>query len=383
MTGARVHDFDLHGLVGVRLLDAEPADVARVTRQLGPVHHDLDREPDVVVRFVDEATTRPVTHVGLGDTGFNEDGFFVLRGKDGIPARARIPFADIGRQPEIVCERAMPAVPHLLAIVNLTALAHGVLPLHASAFTVDGVGVLVTGWAKSGKTESLLAAVRAGGEYVGDEWIYLTPDGDMSGVPEPIRLWAWHLDQRPEVLARQPARDRGRLTAWRGLAGLVARGAGSHLPGAGVARKAAPVVARQAYLQVPPAELFGADRVALRGHLDAAVLVLSHDAPEIVSRSAAAREISGRMAASLLDERSPLMAHYRQFRYAFPGQTSHAVENAARREARLLAEIFDARPAAVVAHPYPCDIDALGREVVRVARGLAQPAPARPEGAAS
>lgn len=378
-----VHDFDLHGLVGVRLVDAEPDDVARVTRQLGPLQAELGREPDVLVRFVDRATTRPVTHVGLGDTGFNEEGFFVLRGRDGVAARARIPFADIGRQPEIVCERTMPAVPHLLAIVNLTALAHGVLPLHASAFNIDGIGVLVTGWAKSGKTESLLAAVRAGGEYVGDEWVYLTRDGGMSGVPEPIRLWAWHLDQHPEVLARRTIRDRGRLAAWRGLAGLVSRAAGSPLPGAGVARKAAPVVQRQAYLQVPPAELFGADRVVLRGSLDAAVLVVSHDEPDIVSRPAAHREISGRMAASLRDERSPLLAHYRQFRYAFPDQTSHAVENAARRESRLLSDLFDGRPAGVVAHPYPCDIDALGRQVVRVARGLAQSAPARPEGAAS
>jgi len=47
-------------------------------------------------------------------------------------------------------------VPHLLAVINLTALAKGVLPLHASAFTYRGLGVLATGWAKGGKTETLL-----------------------------------------------------------------------------------------------------------------------------------------------------------------------------------------------------------------------------------
>lgn len=382
----RSYDFDLHGIVGVRLLDAEPEDLATVTHQLGPLLRDLEREPDVHVRFVDRATSRAVTHVGLGDTGYNAEGFFVLRGRGGAAARARIPFADIGHRPEIVCERAMPAVPHLLAIVNLTALAAGILPLHASAFNVDGRGVLVTGWAKSGKTESLLAAVRAGGEYIGDEWVYLTPENEMLGVPEPIRVWAWHLEQLPEVLGRRSLRDRGRLATWRGLDSLVSRGAALTLPGTGLASKAAPLVGRQAYLQVPPAELFGPDRVALRGSLDATVLVLSHDDEDIVIRRAGAREVSGRMAASLLDERSPFLAHYRQFRYAFPEQSSHAVENASRREMRLLAELFDDRPAGVVAHPYPCDIDALGRAVLSVARDVARAGRAAPdaaEGAAS
>ena len=35
----------------------------------------------------------------------------------------------------------LPAVPLLIPIVNLTALANGALPMHASAFTHDGVGV--------------------------------------------------------------------------------------------------------------------------------------------------------------------------------------------------------------------------------------------------
>jgi hypothetical protein len=30
-------DYDLHGLAGIRLLDAAPADAAAVTRQLGPI----------------------------------------------------------------------------------------------------------------------------------------------------------------------------------------------------------------------------------------------------------------------------------------------------------------------------------------------------------
>ncbi|HEX6248363.1 MAG TPA: hypothetical protein VFZ64_10870 [Nocardioidaceae bacterium] len=384
----RTYDFDLHGIVGVRLVDATHADLATVTRQLGPLRGDLAGAPDITVRFVDRATASPLTHVGIGDSGYNDDGFFVLRRVGGTTARARIPFADVGRGLEVVCERAMPAVPHLLALVNLTALAKGVLPLHASAFTLDGLGVLVTGWAKSGKTETLLAAVGRGACYVGDEWVYLTRDGNMYGVPEPIRVWDWHLDQKPDILARRPRRDRARLATWRGLGTLAATAASTPLPGAGLIRRGAPVVARQAYLQVPPEELFGAHRVRLHGRLDAAVLVMSHQDDGLVTRDAGPEEISRRMASSLADERATLLVHYRQYRYAFPELSSSAVENAGRREARLLTAIFDDRPAAVVAHPYPCDIAALGDAVVRAAHGVArhEVSPtdrARHEGAAS
>lgn len=361
------YDFDLHGIVRVRLLDATTADLATVRRQLGPLQADVTGQPDITVRFVDTATTKPVTYVGVGDTGYNEDGFFILRGKGGARAKAMVSFATIGRGPEIVCERAMPAVPHLLAVLNLTALAKGVLPLHATAFTHDGLGVLVTGWSKSGKTESLLAAMAGGAEYVGDEWVFLGPEGQMWGLPEPIRVWAWQLEQQPDLLAARPVQDRRRLSTWRALSGLARAGGSASLPGAGLVRRGVPLIERQAYLQVPPAELFGADRVALRGTLDAVVLTMSHEAPATVTRAAGSTEISERMKASLAEERAPFLAHYRQFQYAVPGAACAAVDEAPAREARLLSALFDDRPASVVAHAYPCAIAELGEAVLEAA----------------
>ncbi len=356
-------DFDLHGVVGIRLVDASARDVATVRRQLGPIAKPLDREPDITVRFVDTATTRPLTFVGLHDGGFNEEGFFALQGKGGVAAKARIPFEQIGSQPEFVCERAMPAVPHLLAVINLTALTKGVLPLHASAFTARDTGVLVTGWAKSGKTESLLACMNEGATYVGDEWVYLTEDRQMVGIPEPIRLWAWHLEQLPHLAAARSRGERLGLSAWKTMAALATRGSKSTLPGSGLMRKGAPVIERQAYLQIAPEELFGADAVTLRGNLDTVVLVLSHDSPEIVIESTKPSEVSGRMAASLAYERAQFMTHYRQFRYAFPAASNAVVESADSLESDLLAGLLDRLPSAKVLHPYPCDIAALGRAV--------------------
>ncbi len=358
------YDFDLHGLVGVRLLDASPEDAAKVERQLGPLRGTLERDPDITVRFVDSATEAPLTYAGLGDGGFNADGFFVLRGKGGAPGKAKIPFDRIGRRPELVCERRLPAVPHLLAVINQTALSKGVLPLHASAFTTaEGTGVLVVGWAKGGKTESLLGNMTAGAHYVGDEWIYLASDGYMVGLPEPIRLWAWHLRQMSSLLAARPRRDRMVLSAWQVAAATVDKAAATTWPGAGLVRRGAPLVARQAYLQVPPAELFGPAAMDLRGHCDAIVLVVNHDSPQIVARDVETAEIAGRMAGSLVEERTAFLSHYHQFCFAFPDRTSAVISAAEAVERELLGSMLNARPGSKVLHPYPCDIHELGRAV--------------------
>jgi hypothetical protein len=362
-----VQDFDLHGIVGIRLLDATVGDIAKVQRQLGPLQATLDRDPDITIRFVDRATTKTVTYAGLNEGGFNEDGFFVLQGRDGVIAKVLLPFEQIGHDLRISCERAMPMVPDLLAIINLIALTKGVLPLHASAFSIEGTGVLITGWAKAGKTETLLGCMNQGARYIGDEWVYLTPDGSMLGLPEPIRLWAWHLEQFPEILHARRRRDRMRLSVWN-RAALSAGRLSRMFPGAGVLRKGTPVITRQAYLQVPPEELFGADAMQLKGPLDVVVLVLNHDSPQIVSQPVSPAEVAGRMAASLATERTQFMEHYDQFRYAFPDRVSDVVERAHETETALLRQVLEGRPAAKVLHPYPCDITELGNAVMQAVR---------------
>jgi hypothetical protein len=246
-------DFDLHGIVGIRVLDARRTDVDTLTRQLSPLTAPLAREPDITVRFVDELDeARPMTYATWPNSAGTEDTFYLLRGKDGVAVRTRFPMDDVGDRCEIVCERRAGHVPHLLAVINMTALRRGVLPLHASAFTYRGVGVLATGWGKGGKTETLLAFAARGARYVGDEWVYLTPDGGMHGVPEPIRLWNWHIEQLPELRASLPVATRARLRSLPAVASSAA-GLSARLRGlpASVLRRTAPVLRRQAFVQVP------------------------------------------------------------------------------------------------------------------------------------
>lgn len=348
--------FDLHGVVRVRLPDPRPEDVEVVRRQLGPLEADPPAGPDdVTVRFVDRLETDgPLTYVGYPEAGFDRDGFHLLRGKHGAPARTRIPFQDVGvRRCDIVAERGVGAVPHLLAVVNHVALAKDVLPLHASAFLLDGTGVLATGWSKGGKTETLLAFAARGARYVGDEWVYLTTDGEMFGLPEPIRLWHWHLRQLPDVWHGLGAATRARLTVLDASASAAERMAGRLPRASSVLRRAAPVLRRQAFRQIAPQALFGPDGTAPRAPLDAVLLVTSHDRPDVVCRPVSGDEVADRMRASLAEEREPFRAHYRQFRFAFPDRSSDVVERADETEAKLLTRLLGGRPAYEVSHPYP------------------------------
>jgi hypothetical protein len=354
-------DYDLHGCVGIRLEGATAAEERAVTRQLGPIRTPLAREPDLVIRFVDRlAVGAPLRLLGVDDVGFGDDAFVVLRSRQKSRARVQIPLERVGGRCEIVCERGLSAVPHLVAIVNLTALANGALPLHASAFLWNGTGVLATGWAKGGKTEALLAFLTEGASYLGDEWVYLSGDGRrMFGIPEPIRVWDWQIQDVPWLHARLRPGDRARLAALRGVSravGGLAQGSGGP---ARFARRVQPLVDRQRWVQTPPRETFGAERCVREGVPEKLFFVASHEAPEVVVRPADPLAIARRMVFSLAEERSELLSLYRKFRFAFPGTRNAFLEDCEARERALLERALGGLEAYEVLHPYPVSIPAL------------------------
>ena len=354
-------DYDLHGIVAVRLLGAGPAEERLVTRQLGPIRAALEREPDLVIRFVDRLDLAgPLRLLGVDDVGFTADAFLVLRGKQKTRARVLIPVERIGGRCEIVCERGLAAVPHLVAIVNLTALAKGALPLHASAFLWNGTGVLATGWAKGGKTEALLAFLTEGASYVGDEWVYLQGDGSrMFGIPEPIRVWDWQLRDVPWLAARLPRAARARLAGLRAAAGAAGRIAAGSGGAARLARRLRPLIDHQRWIQIPPREVFGAERCVREAAPRKLFFVASHDSDDVVVRAVDPEQVARRMVFSLGEERADLLSCYRKFRFAFPEATNPLLEGCEAREREMLIRALGELDAYEVLHPYPVSIPAL------------------------
>ena len=360
MTVTETAEFDLHGLAGVRIVGGGPADVRAIERQLGPLPRSLDREPDITIRFVDRvADPTRLRYLGAREAGWTDEGFYVLKSRKRSVV-VRIPMDRIGGQSEIICERGLPAVPFLIAILNLTVLANGALPLHAAAFELDGVGTLVTGWSKGGKTELLMAATGAGARYIGDEWVYLTTDGRMHGIPEPIRLWDWHLAQLPAARGTLALGDRVKLAGIpilrrldRALPTTIRR-----LPPGRLFHRAMPIVEDQAHVDVPPETLFGplGDRT---GRLDRILFVVSAAGAETTIEPVDPLSVAERMVASLVYERRDLLALWEQARFSHPGIRNEHIEAFESRQRELLGRIFAARPACQVTHPYPVDIHAL------------------------
>lgn len=361
-----VTDFDLHGKVGIRLLNATPGDIAAVKRQLGPIEATLTRTPDIVIRFVDQLNFKSsVRYLGIDDVGYTDDSFLVFRGKQKARVKAQIPFDQIGGdQLQIVCESGLPAVPLLMPILNLTMLSRGVLPLHASAFHYNGKGILVTGWAKGGKTEMLLAYAAHGAEYIGDEWVYIAEDGQcMFGVPEPIRIWYWHLQQMPRYMAMVKRNDRIRLRALHGLVNSL-EWLGGNLSKRGGAfsrfiRRVSALFSQQLFVQMPPEKLFGKKTDGIAAGPQKLFFVASHAESALTVKPADPQEIALRMVFSLQEERKDFISYYMKYRFAFPERSNPFLGQLEEIQRRVALKVLAGKDAYAIYHPYPVSIPAL------------------------
>jgi hypothetical protein len=372
--------LDLHGLLTIVLVDAGRAEVAAITRQLGPLPQVDAATGDITIRFVDRLDVRGVLRPLGREAAYGDDEFVVLRGRRKTTVKVTIPVAQIGTTPlEIVAERGLSAVPYLLPIINLTLLSKGIVPIHASAFIAGGRGTLVTGWAKGGKSEVLLAFADRGAIYVGDEWVFVTGDGSaMAGLPEPMRLWDWQLAMVPQLRDRIGTGRRLRLGAAASVARLFAGAARlpmirSSAPG-DLARRLGAMADNQRSLQIPPKRVFNGRVSVGLTPLDSVVLVESSSEPEASAEPIDGSIVARRTAATVVHELLDLQALYLTFRYAFPDRRNPFIESLPALVERCLVDAFAGKPCVSVRHPYPPDIPAL-HGLIAAAIGLPADAP--------
>ena len=154
-----------------------------------------------MVRFVDRVPpTGYLRLLGLHDAAFDEEHFYLL---DPQRRRARVDLTRLGEPCEILCEREIARIPLLIPILGLYLSAARHVLLHAASFVHRGRGVLVTGWQKGGKTETLLPFTAAGADYLADEWTVVGgAERGMYGLSAVARLWDWQLREVPEYWER-------------------------------------------------------------------------------------------------------------------------------------------------------------------------------------
>ena len=353
-----VIDFNINGLVGIRLIDAEEPDRAMVRRQLGLQPGALASEPDITIRFVTRlpATTH-MRYLKRGEAGFTDEAFILLNNKSRLQHKTIVPFDKIGERCEIICERGLSAIPLLTSIINLTMLNKGILPVHASAFVYNHSGVLVNGWPSGGKTGMLLAFMNRGAEYISDDWVYVSSDDSrMYGLPEPIQVRDWYLRFLPQYKAVTGSRKRMEMRFLKllsGITGILSR------PKEGrqgliskLLRRINLGVERQLSIHVHPHELFGKESCISSGRLDKVFIAVTHEQPGIMVRPAQHQAVIRQINSQLLYEQQTLMSYYLMFRFAFPEKSNKVIEQYEALQHQLLSRIFADKEVYNVYHPF-------------------------------
>ncbi|HEX6630971.1 MAG TPA: hypothetical protein VF048_07765 [Gemmatimonadaceae bacterium] len=354
---AEVTDYDVHGMIGVRLVDAAPVDTRAVERHLRGFRRPLHREPDLVVRFVDRLPTAGLRCVDVDRSGFDDEGF-VIRCGAARPGWVRIPFDRLGAPCELVSERGLGLVPHLKPLLRLVALQRGYIPMHASAFQWGGTGVLVTGWTHGGKTSALLAFAEHGARFVGDDLVLITRDGrGMFGLSTPLNVSIAQLRQSPRLRGQVRRRQLAVLGALDRLDRLEERCITRWPRGAyplTMLRKAVRPVRRRYGVRMPPERAFPAGVVPTAAPRTL-FLMMSHRRPAVSVEPVDPMAVVERMVHSLRFEDLELLGEYSAFRFAFPGRqhANELLEGAHEIAAARLRRAFAGLAAFVVRHPYP------------------------------
>lgn len=362
-------DLLLGGHIRVRLQSAGHAQLAAAARQFGIEPGPPSGEARLTVRYVDRIPGT-MRLIGL-NAGRTSDRFIMLHGGK----RASLPFDAIGEPGfTIDCERTIDLPPHLVPLVNVLALASGILPLHASAAVLGGQGIAFAGWSKGGKTEALLAAIEAGGDPVADEWLFVDPGTrEITTMHQPIRLEDAHLGQLPRYRSEVRPVKRAAI----GVASVVGRRyeslASSHSANRLALRWAhrfAPLVDARRHADLPASRVLGSAHGREIVRLDRAIMIGSGTERRISVQPIDRHRVIARMAMAHQHHRTHLLDAYRMFRFAFPDRPSPVMEALEKRETTLLDASLPEGGSDCIEHPYPVPIgelrDVLARLIDRI-----------------
>lgn len=356
----RAAEFDIHGVLGIRLLDPSPADVAAVSEHLGMLRKPLLREPDVTFRFMSRLPFPPKPPFEAKEKKAGEEAFFIFDEKT-KRVLARVPFDRVGSPCEIVCQRGLRSVPLLMPILSLTALAKGLVSVHASAFVHHGIGILMVGQPESGKTTTLLGFASKGAEFIGEEWVLVDGNGQaMYGLPRQIELSPSHMEAVPEV---RRVIKRSRLLPFEGLRRLgrmqkiLGKVAGRSFTT--YALQAISALQRRILPRLEPQAIFGSRVGSLIAKPEKVFLLISHAHPTVEVKLISAIEMARRIAALTQYENARFMEHYRTFKSAFPDRENRCAEESTAHQYALLSRALLAKETYTVRHPHKMPFSAL------------------------
>jgi hypothetical protein len=356
------YEYDIHNIVGLRVVNPSAADLKLISNNYGAYEKELDREPDITIKFISSLETPDLVFIGLDNAGFNKDGYYILSsGRSSL--KVKIPFEKIGQPLEIICQTGIPGIPLLNHIINLSFLSKNYIPLHASAFRYNNLNALVMGWSKGGKTESLLAFANNDAEYIGDEVVMLSENGnEMFGIPASVTVWEWQYKQVPKLIPELSKNKKALFSLIHLIESIYNFLRKTFLKNSFVTKvisDALPAFKRQLNFRVAPKYIFKEKIYNQKASTDKIILIMSHNSDQIIVKSCPIDEVISRMINSHDYENSAFIQHYVSFKFAFPDLRNPFLEDLNKLQADLLKKALSGKEAYKVLHPYPVSFDSL------------------------
>ena len=367
-------DYDIHGVLGLRLIDPTPSLARLVARQFDPWRPaSLASEPDVSISRLTPPSPRERRY-RLGDAGdsqecdYGESEFILRKGTMAVS----IPFAFVGSGCTIGWSGAggmrRLLIDYVRPALQIALLPKDRLALHSAAVNYGGKGILLAGWAESGKTEAMLGFLQAGAAFVSDKWTIV--DGDGSSIhhfPTPITVRNWMIDLIPGLRDRLKATELLRARAAGLVTSVIRAEALSRAPLTTGVKGLADLAGR---VSVTPSQLLGKDgdgasqwRSSPSAPLASLFLLVTSGEDRIAVREADVDEVASRLADCAAYERRAFFGLYQRFKYAFPGRRNRLIEEAREAESRTLAKALSSKRVFVVEAPFPFDPAALYRAI--------------------
>jgi hypothetical protein len=349
-------EYNVHDVVSIRANGAFSSEASWLER----FRSTLDGQADIHIAIDDAVSDSPLRYIELNQYGYSESGFVMLtEGKN--PKKIRIPLEDVGTQFTIHYEPGTRTIPSLEGLVNLTAIAKGTLPLHAAAFCHNQKTILASGWPQGGKTSILLAFSLHGAQYISDDWTYLTPSQHVLGLPLPMTLRAWQLEQIPRIKQRIGTRKHFRLRALKYLRSAAELIAQMNSPQSLTSASAKIVRRLEKYenISVAPELVFAECSSAISRSVDMIFLPVSHDSPEIYIEEVSSERGLAHLHQIQMYEWAPILAAYQAYQAVVPEKHNHFLETLPNTLRDLIAARLRDIPIYRVYHPHPVNLDAL------------------------
>ncbi len=295
--------YNFHNLFSVRVAHRGLAFL--IKRELAMFLTDPE-EVDLVVEEGDVALPPNV----LTLSHFYDDSKFVFETESG-----RVEIRDGEVRAEAAVDPEYLLVRWVENLMRRQVLLRGAAFVHASAVAREGTGYLFPAWAHTGKTNVALTFLKAGYDYMADDWCFVDSSGDIRAYPRWLNLFDYnfrcHQDLVGSVSSHKEWRDlRRRLGVGSFVESLSGRSR--------IAGRLGRWLSERYFVraQVPASIAVQGCRVALSAPLSKVCLIASSRAQKVDVSDASPEEVARKVALCGYYERTPFRRYLAAMAYA-------------------------------------------------------------------